>query len=209
MRKYALYFLLLISLALHQGRINCDIGFLLDASGSINKRDYETQKKFVELVAKEIGIARDGVHFGVITFSQQASLDIKLNDFYSFDTFHRAVQSLKQEGSITRIDLALKKAHRKLFSVKNGHRPNANKRVYLLTDGVQSKTIDSNNPSYEAMSMRYLGVSLFVIGIGSKVNVSDLEQIAGTPDQVYHPQSYDELINSHHLKELRAVCNGK
>ena len=96
----------------------CDIGFLLDASGSIVKEDYIKQKTFVTSVARHLGISRHGPHYGVILFDYYARLNITFDQFYDQKSFERGVMNLKHPGSVTRIDKALKLAYDKLFTAK-------------------------------------------------------------------------------------------
>ena len=96
----------------------CDIAFLLDASGSIEKEDYVKQKHFVTSVARHLGIGRNGPHYGIILFSYYARLNITFDQYYDQESFEKAVMNLKHPGSVTRIDKGLKLAYDRLFTAK-------------------------------------------------------------------------------------------
>ena len=96
----------------------CDIAFLLDASGSIEKEDYIKQKHFVTSVARHLGIGRNGPHYGIILFSYYARLNITFDQYYDQESFEKAVMNLKHPGSVTRIDKGLKLAYDRLFTAK-------------------------------------------------------------------------------------------
>jgi hypothetical protein len=96
-------------------RCNVDLGFILDSSGSL-RNDYQREKDFLKQIATEFGITESGSRAGVVTFSFDAELSIRLNDFYNQLSFDAAVDAIPLMGSITRIDRALRLAQRELFS---------------------------------------------------------------------------------------------
>ena len=49
-------------------RATLDIGFVLDSSGSL-RRDYHKEKKFVNLLAEQLGVGTGGTRAGVVTYS--------------------------------------------------------------------------------------------------------------------------------------------
>ena len=73
-------------------------------------------------------------------------------DYKDLDGFKTAVDNLVKIDSITRIDKALRLAHREMFSPSSGGRPHARKLLVLLTDGAQS--VGFQNPVNIATEMR-------------------------------------------------------
>lgn len=98
-----------------------DLGFILDSSGSLQK-DYGKEKDFVKLIARAFNIQYGGSHAGVVTFSHDAELSIRLSETTTYDEFEQDVDRIPHMNSITRIDLALEKAKDELFLDLNGGR---------------------------------------------------------------------------------------
>ena len=76
----------------------------------------------------------------------------------------------------------------------------------LLTDGISNGI----NPEGPANQLRNLGVSIFSIGVGSFVSVSELNGIASDPDDVHvlRPSSFDQL--AHFVNTVSSVtCSGR
>jgi len=90
-------------------------------------------------VAEIFGVGRSASRVGVVTFSHKAEHSITLNDHDDLYSFSKAVDDIPLMGSITRIDLALRKAQKEMFKVQNGARDGIVKILVLLTDGSQTK----------------------------------------------------------------------
>lgn len=178
---------------------------MLDTSGSIRRDDYKKQKEFVIGVSRALGLSEDGTNYGVVLFSQFASMDIKFSDFYDQRRFEKAVYALKQYGSVTRIDLGLRKS-KKLFSPAGGHRKNANKVLFLLTDGSQTKAPDAVENSKLGRNIRYDGIELHVIGIGRNVDRAELESIAGGGERAFIAKNFDELKSPKFIEHFKSSC---
>lgn len=178
---------------------------MLDTSGSIYYKDYRKEKEFVTGVSKYLGISKEGTNYGVILFSQFATMDIKFSDYYDQESFEKAVYALKQQGSVTRIDLGLRKAN-KLFSPAGGHRKNANKVLFLLTDGSQTEAPDAVENAYLSRNLRYEGVELYVLGIGRNIKKSELINIAGGEERVYIAKNFDELKSVAFIQKFKESC---
>lgn len=181
----------------------CDIGFLLDTSGSISRDSYILEKEFVANIAERLGISENGNHYGVVLFGAYANVEIPFNRYFDLSTFQRAVLSMPQSGSITRIDSGLYKAYSELFGDKRDHRENAKKILFLLTDGEQSIGSDMLNNKLIADTLRFTGVSLIIIGVGSDVKREDLLEIG---ENVYLARNFEELISDTFYKKLNINC---
>ena len=110
-----------------------DIGFVLDASGSVEEH-YKKEKRFVQQLATAFDISKEGSRAGVIQFSDDAELSIPLSAYTDAESFNMAVEKLSYPMYRTRIDLALKMARDELFDPKNGARPDK-KKVWVQRSG--------------------------------------------------------------------------
>ena len=63
-----------------------DIGFILDSSGSL-ANDYGKEKDFLVAIAKAFGIGPSASRAGVVTFSYNSELSIKMNDYQDINSF--------------------------------------------------------------------------------------------------------------------------
>ena len=98
-----------------------DVGFIVDASGSLRK-EYHKEKNFVKILVESFGFGLSTTRAGIITFSHIAELSVKLSQYDSLNDFGSAVDSLPMIGSSTRIDKALELAQSDLFLPENGGR---------------------------------------------------------------------------------------
>ena len=184
-----------------------DVGFLLDSSGSL-ANDYQKEKNFLKALAGTFGISADGAHSGVITFSSRAEHSIKMKEHTDIDSFNAAVDRIPLMGFQTRIDRALRLAQAELFAVENGARVNTPKILVLLTDGSQTDADGAEAPAKIADELRSIGVTFIVIGIGSGIDMGELDSIAGGPGKAHSASSFEELVSGAFLTSLsQSTCD--
>lgn len=180
-----------------------NIGFIMDSSGSL-RRHYGKEKEFVKALAQSFAIAEAGSRAGVVTFSYNAEVSIRMDQFKKLADFKKAVDSIPLMGYTTRIDKALRLAKGKLMI---GARKDAPKLIFLLTDGSQTKDSDAVDPAVLAKELRDDGIKLIVIGIGKGTKLDELERIAGTSSNVYMAKDFNALISSAFVENVaKAGC---
>eukprot|EP00794_Sanderia_malayensis_P005408 gene5408-6084_t len=183
-----------------------DIGFVVDASGSISAKNYQLQKDFIKRIVRMNHLSKEGVHAGVVLFSQTSSTAIKLNEYYNIDEFNEGVQRLKHEYSITRIDRGLKTAYDQLYTKGYGSRYNVSRVLFLLTDGKQTKGGDYIEPSIAALPLHQIGIQINAIGIGSGPDRKELEEITRNKDSVFLVPNFNALVNLKFLEHFDYAC---
>ena len=161
-----------------------DLGFVLDASNSL-KLDFHKEKAFLQKIAEEFDISNSGTRAGVVTFSDETQLSIKLDDTRNLTSFNTAVDAIPLMGDTTRIDKALRLAQNQLFLESNGGRFGIPKVLIILTDGSQTEGDDHEDPADIAREIRATGIRLLVIGFGFDVDPLELLQIAGDESNVF------------------------
>lgn len=184
-----------------------DVGFVLDASGSILTKQFQLLKNFIKNFAERNDLSMPGLHIGVVLFSSSSSVAIKLTDFYDIDSFKQAVQNLPQEGSITRIGSALKTAYDKLFTKEYGARENVPQILILLTDGKQTRRYNYIEPSIPAKSLLNSGVLIKAIGVGSCTDRQELESITGSEKEVFMVRYFASLFEEKFFEQFSFNCN--
>ncbi|XP_012555856.2 uncharacterized protein LOC101239439 isoform X1 [Hydra vulgaris] len=178
-----------------------DVGFILDSSGSL-KNDYSNEKHFLKQLAATFSISKTGSHAAVVTFSDKATLDIKLSDCYDEISFNKAVDRIPHMNSNTRIDLALRYAL-KVFEESNGARRNVPKLLFLITDGKHTSNYEAENPVSVANELRNKGIDIVAIGVGKDVSFKELVSIAGSNRYVFLAEDFRDLTKASFSKRVR------
>lgn len=106
-------------------------------------------------MASKLNTARNKVQLGVITFSSEAEIDVKLGEHKDTRNFQEAVNTIPHMGGLTKIDKALMLAREDFFHPSNGARGNAIKILMLITDGSQTIDATSKNPVHFAEQLRH------------------------------------------------------
>jgi len=107
-----------------------DIVFILDSSGSVNKinsNNWALIKIFLKSVVDRVTLGPYSYQISVVTFSNSASLDIKLSDFVDPAALKSRIDMLPYLGNKTNLRGALYTTRTQAFAPSNGGRPNAYK----------------------------------------------------------------------------------
>jgi len=129
--------------------------------------------------------------FSLGVFSGKTKLHVPFSENQDADEFINAVDSLPYEGSITRIDEALKMARTEMFngnqrlSIKNGKR--VPQTLILITDGTQTYRVRGKSrkelePTQYAKQLRDENIRIITIGVSDvqgSVNRQELAKISG------------------------------
>ena len=187
-------------------KIPIDLGFVVDTSGSISKKQYELEKTFIKRIVEKAGLSYKYGHAGIILFSSNSYVAIKFSDFYNNKDFNKAVDNLKAEGSITRIDKGLKVAYDKLYVSSAGARNTAAKILFLVTDGQQTVRKDFVPPKFAAVPLRAAGIKIIGIGIGAGANRKELETIVGNKEDVFLAHNFRDLVSESFMSKAFGTC---
>ena len=184
-----------------------DVAFLVDSSGSISFRNFRKVKNFVVELASKFDISPGGSRAAVVVYSTRATTRIRFTDHSTYGSFANAVQRLRHERGYTRIDLALQKANLDVFGPRGKSRFLVPKIAFVLTDGEQTRT--GNELSLEVVSdrLKKKGVRIISIGIGKRVDKSQLTVIASSEKDVVIAESFDGLVSE--VEPLfQSACKG-
>ncbi|KAK3745599.1 hypothetical protein QZH41_005840 [Actinostola sp. cb2023] len=172
-----------------------DIAFVVDSSGSIGPKDYETMKSFVSAMAKKFRLSLTGSRAAVIQYSSIAVKEIDFNTFKNTDDFSKAVQALVQQRGQTRIDKALKLTYNELFGPRGSSRKFVKRIAFVLTDGRQTPDPDAVDLDVASEQLRRANVYVIAVGIGHNVDRAELRLMTERDDDVYLTKSFEELIS--------------
>ena len=184
-----------------------DVAFLIDSSGSISFRNLRKVKNFVVELVSKFDISPGGSRAAVVVYSTRATTRIRFTDYSNYGSFANAVQSLRHEPGYTRIDLALQRAYLDVFGSRGKPRFLVPKIAFVLTDGEQTR--DGNELSLEMVSdrLKKKGVRIISIGIGKRVDKSQLTVIASSEKDVVIAESFDGLVSE--VEPLfQSACKG-
>lgn len=180
--------------------ISADIIFVLDLSESIEKDDFEEMKQFQLGFVEEMIIGEDHNQVGTIIFKHNASTVFHLNEHTNKEDLLQAINETDHnELGLTNIQDALCLLNTSFDEERGGR--SAERPVFriaiLMTDGMSNQHHSPCNwrSSGEAAREVHKSLSpleLCVIGVGDKINQTELEDIA-SPGCYAHIDSFDYL----------------
>ena len=178
--------------------------FVLDASTSVTEFNFQIVKDFMIDFLSEASIDDGSVRVGVITFSDDDSLQFHLNAYGDKLSLLRAIDDIPYKHGSTNTADALLTMRSEMFTAGNGDRAGVPNVAIVITDGVSN--INSRRTIPEAEQARAEGIHIYSIGIGL-TDTTELDGIASKPveDNRYSVQEFDEL---RHLRDdiFHALC---
>ena len=180
-----------------------DVAFLMDSSESITDEDFEREKNAVKEIARKFLKASQKSRAGVIMYSGRPELSIDFRSQSSLDIFESEVEALTHKRSKTRIDLALRYAAKIIMP-----RRSVISIAVVMTDGVQTPEPNVEPLGEAVVPLRSKGVRVLAVGVGPRVNRSELEELVTSQEDVFKMSSFQELLDKSD-KLLEAVCPRK
>ncbi|XP_050412710.2 collagen alpha-1(XII) chain-like [Patella vulgata] len=181
-----------------------DIVLLLDSSGSVGAHNFYKSKLFVRNFVDSLQIAADKVQVSLILFSTKPKKIFWLNDFSDKAKIKSVVMKIPYRGGSTATAHALRFTNDYVLSNDHGDREAAPDLIIVITDG------KSNKPEETISSAKVLhdrGVDIVSIGVGDKVDATELHTIASDRNLAIQVDNFDKLNN---LKTtlFQAACEG-
>ena len=97
-----------------------DIGFVLDGSGSVGIDNWMLMIEFVKREATQVEYGIDKIRFGVISFGNFASLDIRLDQTSTISVLSDTLDGIRYKDENTNTAAGLRLMRTELFNVANG-----------------------------------------------------------------------------------------
>ena len=147
------------------------------------------------------------IRIGVVSFSNNAHVDIHLKESTDKLDLIKRVGRIKQISGNTNISDALYMTINEVLWPENSSRRNVKKIGIVMTDG------SSQNRTATQIAARYCrqsGIDLFVIGIGHRIDYNELVAIASLPTEQFLILSptYNSLITIENQLRIRACKFG-
>ena len=177
----------------------------MDSSESITDEDFEREKIAVKEIAGLFLSASPDSRVGVIMYSGRPELMVDFLSQNSISEFESAVDDLTHKRSMTRIDSALRFAAQTLFL---NPRRSVSSVAVVMTDGIQTPGPGVEPLDTAVLPLREKGVRVLAVGVGPRVDRSELEDLVTSQDDVFQMSSFQELLNKS-AELLEVVCPRK
>lgn len=178
-------------------KVNSDIIFILDASGSIGRSNFDSVRNFVLQYLNSFNIGPNDNQIGVITFSSSARVEFALNTYRDRASLGQAISNIAYIDGGTNIPDALCQLIQSYSSNSSGARPDTNvfRVAVLMTDGQSNQNENSCNfasVAEAAMAVHAASPPIVVLafGVGDEYNPQDVIDIASRPEYVASAQSF-------------------
>jgi hypothetical protein len=172
-----------------------DLMFLLDASGSIEMpalggavgNFHDKVLGFVkELIPYfQIGHGNNETQVGVFTFSDIVNEAVLLNQYDTAAGLVARVDTIPYTQGGTYTSSGLSAIRTSMMSLANGMRPlsaGVSRVLIVMTDGASTS---GYWPDVQAQLIRDENVNVYAMGVGTNLNLTQLEVMASAPDNVY------------------------
>lgn len=167
-----------------------DLIVVIDSSGSIVPSDFERVKQFVSEFTSEFQIGSSEARFGIITFSNDASVNVELGAINDPNDFKQAITQIPFTPGRTNTAAAINLAHQQL--IQNG-RQGVPHGVVVITDGMSN---DKDATIQAAVNAKANGIEIFAVGVGSSLDIDELNSVASDPDSIHVFLLSDFSLNS-------------
>jgi hypothetical protein len=160
--------------------LKMDLGFVLDASGSVGLKNFQLQLNFTKDLLRRVNVGPNKTHVGIINYSDSPQTLRWLDTDYILEQKLRRIDQAIYYSSGTYTDLALKQADA-LFSYGRGRRlskEGVTSVIFVITDGAsnnQAATIQA------ADVLKRKDIILVSVGVGDGPNLDELYGICSPP----------------------------
>ena len=165
--------------------------FILDASTSVGRENFEKEKEFVKFLARSLNVSPGKSEAALITYSTNPSTFVQLGEYSTVQDLERLLDDIRFYGGDRRMDRALEEA----FGLFKNARPDVDKKVILLTAGRQTQGDDEE--SLDTVKKMLLGVGAlpFIVAIGTDHDIPTLTTAVEDPKDILKVQSFDVLLS--------------
>ena len=136
----------------------------------------------------------DQSQIAVISYSDEARVDIRFGEFSNVIDFNAAIDRVKHQRQRTRIDKALDLANTTVFTPSGGARTGVAKVMIILTDGRQTVTSDSKTLDVAVRPLQEKNVTVFGVGVGKAIDIAELLLlVGGNEENLFRAENFDQL----------------
>ena len=184
-----------------------DLVIAIDASGSINEQNFPVMLNFVKDLVKNLDVDSGRIRVAVLTFSNEPRIEFFLDEYDSRMQMMGAIDQIDYTRGTTNTAGTLQYIRSTVLTQQYGDRSNVRDFLILLTDG---ESDDNEASLQQAKLLRGDGVHIMTVGIGSWLDVYELQAMASYPYQ----ENMIEVGNFTDLQRFLytfrdAVCDSK
>ncbi|XP_045215666.2 cartilage matrix protein-like [Mercenaria mercenaria] len=185
-----------------------DVVFILDSSNSIWPGDFAKQTKFVSKVSQEfdIGPGPTQTRVGVLTFGHEVWRKFDLKDHTDVKSLVKSVTKIRHDrGRRTNTGDAITTAVNDMFTIEAGHRPGVSRIAVVITDGRSQNVLATQAAAKLAHDS---GITTFALGVGRRIDLKELADIASDPDNeyLYMVDNFNALDNKLVKRLSKTTC---
>jgi len=184
-----------------------DLAFLIDASGSVTATDWIASTQFISAFTAAFDVSESRVHVAIASFSEEASVVLTFNDGRSQQVVDNTAATMPQTFFRTFTHRGLDALRTVVFAGGNGVRDvtTVPRLLVVVTDG-QSTLPELTPAAAAALRAPPKNVAIHAIGVGSLVNIEELEVIAGSPDRISLLSSFDFTNVTAAVREISSTA---
>lgn len=152
-----------------------DLGFIVDGSGSVGRANFIRSLNFIKNLISSFVISPRNSRVGILLYSNRVIPVFSFGQYKGLRSLLRAIDRIKYPGGGTKTGRALSYSRRYLFA-----RSNRRKVLILMTDGKSYDRVGK-----PAAVLRNMGVEVFTLGVGKRISMKQLTQIASNRRHVF------------------------
>ena len=180
--------------------------FVLDASTSVTKPNFQLVLDFVKNFISFADIDGGSVRVGVVVYSTSVNIQFHLDRYQSKSEIMSVIDSIHYTTGSTNTADGLRVMRTEMFTRQHGDRPGVQNMAIVVTDGVSN--INSRQTLPQAQAARREGITIYAIGIGL-ADTRELDGIASLPVDKHRfiVQDFSQLRGLHQ-QVFTSICPG-
>lgn len=159
-----------------------DLVFVLDSSVNVGSSGWSSMLDAVSQMVSGLDISSTTTRVGVVTFGQNANPSIPLNLFSDKASLTNAIRSLQYLNENGANFYGALLAAQSMFST--GNRPDVPDLVVFITGS--SSSVNQALVPVAARQLRNNGTLVYAVGVGSRINQTEIQTISAHPHLQYH-----------------------
>ena len=149
-------------------RARLDLGFVVDGSGSVGRRNFARCIHFIQNLVSSFSINRRFTRVGIVVYSNRPQPQFSFNRYSDARSLVSAIGRIRYPRGGTKTGRALHYARGYLFA-----RSNRRKVLVVITDGRSYDRVHA-----PAAALRRMGVEIVAVGVGKRYNSRQLIEMA-------------------------------
>ena len=153
-------------------RMQGDIAFVVDSSGSINNRDpgnWDLIKSFLKSIVDRLHVGEEDTRVSLVRFSNRGKLEFNLGEYFEASDIKKGIDDMRYADGNTNTSGGLYVMIHEVFNrmEESGDRPEVEDRAIVITDG--ESTRDQHLTLPYATEAKDKGITILAIGVTEEV----------------------------------------